>query len=402
MATFQSEYEDTTKTIDDIVSSQLSSVLNWINIPGGLTKVSSSAAGFAWGYNGNNVWSCHLPCSGNWQSSDLSSFSIGSIHDIVTDNTTVYILYTNTSGITKILTTDANRQGNWATVDVPLNAINIFSTHTYIWAQDANNRKQMCPKPCVMSNWIPSNEDKVMITSSTEMYLYGKDATGTALQTDEVMRSGWYPISGFSKMKVESVIGSADTIYAIDNSSNPIVYDGKSVKPLDTSGYSPTNITVGNNEIWMTSATPGTLGNVFHKIETPDYASIINSVAPLDRKRDSVLENIETKFNQQTDVMTVNKQTTDVVEFFKKIFNMDGTSAKKAKSQYGHINEQIRSVQNKLDEIKAVEPVMQIAILTLLAISGIYVLLGGFIGWGSHVLAAGALGTGLFFILKSK
>jgi len=49
MATFQTEYEDTTNTIDSIVSSQLSSVLNFVNIPGGLTKIVSSAAGFALG-----------------------------------------------------------------------------------------------------------------------------------------------------------------------------------------------------------------------------------------------------------------------------------------------------------------------------------------------------------------
>ena len=403
MATFQSEYEDTTNAIDSIVSSQLSSVLNWANVPGGLTKVVSSAAGFAWGYNSDNsVWSCALPCTGNWQKSDLSANSVGTVLDIAADDTSVYILYTSVAGNTNILMTTANRQGVWAPIQVPFSATKIFSTHTYLWAQDASNRKQMCPKPCTMSNWIPSSEDTIEITSSTPTNLYGKDPTGQPMQTDETLRSGWSPISGFGETKVTSVVGSGDTVYAVDTTSNTLKYDGKSVQPLGTAGYTPLNLTTGNNQLWMTSMTPGDKGNVFSRLENTDYATITNTVAPLDRKRDEIVADVETKFNQQTDVMTVNKQTKDVVDFFKKMFKIDGDTAKKARAQSGHINEQIRSTQKQLDQINAVEPIIQIAILTLFTIIAIYVLLGSLLGEMSHIVSLGVLGTGLYFILKSK
>lgn len=403
MATFQSEYEDTTNAIDSIVSSQLSSVLNWTNIPGGLAKVVSSAAGFAWGYNSDNsVWSCSLPCTGNWQKSDLSDQSVGTILDIAADDTSVYILYTSVSGNTNILTTGANRQGVWAVISVPIPATKIFSTHTYLWAQDPSNRKQMCPKPCTMANWIASSEDTITITSSTDTNLYGKDPTGQPVQTDETLRSGWSPISGFGETKVTSVVGSGDTIYAIDTTSNTLKYDGNTVQPLATSGYTPSTLTAGNNQLWMTSLTPGNKGNVFNRLEKTDYSAISNVVAPLDRKRDEIVSAVETKFNQQTDVMTVNKQTKDVVDFFKKIFKIDGATAKKAHAQAGHINEQIRSTQKQLDQINSIEPIIQIAILTLFTIVAVYVLLGGVLGGASHIVSLAVLGTGLYFILKFK
>ena len=403
MATFQSEYEDTTNTIDSIVSSQLSSVLNWINIPGGLTKVISSASGFAWGFNGNNtVWSCVLPCNGNWQSSDLSDFMVGTVLDIAADDTTVYILYTSLSGTTSILMTSANRQGSWVKLDVPISATKIFSTHTYLWAQDTNNAKQMCPKPCSTSNWIPGSENEVTITSSTNTQLFGTDSVGNALQTDETMRSGWVPISGFGETKVKSVVGSDTAVYAIDNNSTTIKYDGKTVEPISTAGYSPMNVTTGNNQLWMTSETPGSLGNIFYRSENPDYMSLVNTIAPLDKKRDELVSGIEKEFTQQTDVMTIRKQADDIIGFFRNIFKLDSDTAKRAKAQAGHINEQIRSTQQQLDTMKSVEPILRIGIVALLAISINYILLGGVLGWVTHIISVAIMGTGLYFILKSK
>jgi hypothetical protein len=400
MTTFQSEYEDTTSTIDAIVSSQLSSVLNWINVPGSLVKVVSSSSGFAWGYNSDNsVWSCRLPCTGNWEKSDLSSFSVGTVQDIAADSTDVYILYTNMSGSTNILTTSASRQGVWATITVPIAATKIFVTHTYVWVQDPSNRKQMCPKPCTMSNWIISSESTVTITSAIDTMLYGKDPSGAAVQTDETMRSGWAPMSAFENTTVDAVVGGDKKVYAIDTNSNTYSSDGSSTQAITTAGYTPASLTVGNNELWMTSIQPGNVGNIFQRIESPDYSTILTKVAPLDRKRDEIVNSVESKFNQQTDVMTVNKQTNDVVSFFKKIFNLDKDTAKKSSAQSGHITEQIRSTQQQIDQMNAIEPILRIVILMLVAICVVYIVLGGMI---SHVLALAVLSLGTYFILNFK
>jgi len=403
MATFQSEYEDTTNTIDSLVSTQLSSVLNWVNTTGSLTKVASSSSGFAWGYNSNNtVWSCQLPCSGKWQESDLSGFSVGTILDIAVDSTDVYILYTSMSGSTNILTSRADRQGVWNVVSVPFSATKIFSTHTYVWVQDSNNNKKACAKPCTMSNWISKCNTSVEITSSTDTTLYGKDPSGVAMMTDETMRSKWAPMSVFENIKVDKVIGGTGNVYALDTTSNAYVYDGQTTKLATTSGYTPLNITTGNNEVWMTTTVPGNTGNIFHRIENPDYTSILTKIAPLDKKRDEVVTNVESKFNQQTDVMTVNKQAKDVIDFFRKMFKLDGDTAKRSKAQSGHLNEQIRSTQKQLDQINAIEPVLQIAIITLIVICALYILGGNIIGVWIHGLSFAVLSVGIYFILNFK
>lgn len=400
MATFQSEYEDTTNAIDTIVSTQVSNVLDWINTPGGLSKVVTSSAGFAWGYNGASVWSCQLPCTGNWQTSDLSAYSVGSVLDIAADPTMVYVLYTSVAGNIGLLVTPSNRQGVWASISVPFSATKIFSTHTYIWAQDSGNNKQMCPKPCVMANWMPIKENTVKITSSTDTQLYGVDPTGEPVQTDETMRSGWSPLTGFGT-KVQSVVGGDSAVYAVDVSSNTLKYDGKTVSPVATSGYTPASLTAGNNQLWMTSVTPGQYGNIFNRIETPDDISLLNTVAPLDKKRDEIVSNVESKFNLQTDIMTVNKQATDIITFFKQMFNLDRTTAKKANAQAGHIVEEIRSTQAQLDRMTMIEPIMIHSIILLLAVALIYIAFGG-IGFMVHVIAGSVLAGGIYFILNSK
>lgn len=400
MTTLQTEYEDTTEAIDSVITSGLSSVLDWINIPGGLTKVASSEAGLVWGFNGDNsVWSCTLPCTGNWKMSDLTGYSIETILDIAADNITVYILCRNTSGNTILLSTPANRQGIWSSINVPFSATKIFSTHTYIWAQDGSNNKQMCPKPCTMSNWIPSSESTITITSSTDTHLYGKDAQGNPMQTDEVMRSGWSPISSFGETKVSSVIGGTDVVYAVDTSSNVIRSDGKI---LPTKGYQPSNLTVSNNQLWMTSVTPGLSGNIFTRTENPDYMKTLNTIAPLDQRRDKVIEQVESKFNEQTNIMTINKQSKDIIDFFKNLFKLDKDTSKKAKAQAGHITEQIRSTQEQLDRINDVEPAMKIAVITLFAIMLVYLVLSGIFGWITHIFALIMLGIGSYFIFKNK
>jgi hypothetical protein len=180
------------------------------------------------------------------------------------------------------------------------------------------------------------------------------------------------------------------------------VYSNGKVDLLPTSGYDINNLTTGNNQLWMTSMTPGAAGNIFNRIENPDAVSLLNTVAPLDKKRDTLVDQVETKFKEQTDVMTINRQTNDVINFFKTMFNIDGNTAHKARAQWGHLNEQIRSTQTQLDQMNSLEPVMQIAIGVLILIAVLYVAFGSTLGAATHIIAIIILGVGLFFILKFK
>lgn len=399
MATFQSEYETSTNAIDSIVTTQLSSVLDWLNVPGTLVKASSSAAGFVWGFDNarGGVWTCQLPCNGNWSNVDLSQYQVSNILDLTTDETNVYILYTNAAGSVGLLVTPASNQGTRTTVSVPFSATTIFSTHTYIWAQDGSNNKQRCPKPCSMPNWQIAGDTSVTITSSDETTLYGKDSTGQAMQTNETLQSPWQPI-GVVKGSIYGK-GQDGTLYGIDSTQSAFQYDGK-IAPLYTDGLNPTNITVDSqtSQLWMTTATPGELGNVFTRSQKPDYSTIMNTISPIDRTRDKIVDSVEARFNRQTDVMTVNKQSEDIISFFKRIFKIDGDTAKRAENQASHLNENIRESQNQLDQINNLKPVLVGVILILAIVIIVYLTLSYILMSYVHWIALIVIGIGLFIM----
>ena len=80
----------------DLITDEINTLLkvnpDWNEIPGGLTKVSSSSLGFSWGISSGKVYYCRLPCTGEWKQVDIPNNAI----DISTDDTYVYVL-TNTS-----------------------------------------------------------------------------------------------------------------------------------------------------------------------------------------------------------------------------------------------------------------------------------------------------------------
>lgn len=404
MADFQSEYMNTTDGINDIISTQLSSVLTWSNVPGGLVKAVSSSSGYAWGIaSPNSVWYCQLPCNGNWSNVDLTSMNIATVSDIAVDDSTVYVLGSTTSGNNVLLSGSTNNIGSWNVINVPFSAASIFSTHTYIWAQDSYGTKKMCPKPCSMSNWISSPDTSAMITSASDTSLYGKDAQGNAVKSDETLQSGWAPIDSFKGVKMSAVLGQADerTLYGIDQNSQLLKSDSTGVSPLDTQGYTPLNMSIdpSSNRMWMTTTSQGPKGNVFTRLENPDYTTVLNTVNPMDRKRDTIVADVEKSYNQQTDVMTVNKQVTDVVTYFKQMFNIDRDSGKKAKQQEGHLQEQIRETQQDLDQIQNLQPIIQ-KIVALLGVVAVIYLIGSFLGTLIHWIAFGVLAVGIYYIVK--
>jgi len=401
MADFQAAYDQTTQDINNTLSTQLSSVLTWANIPGQLQKISSSAYGFAWGFSGSSVYTCQLPCSGNWQLVDLSKFDISTVLDIATDDINVYILVNSSSNIV-MLTNTADGRGVWNVVPVPFPATQIFSTHSYIWAQDSQNNKQKCPKPCTTTNWIAEPENKVTITSSSSTSLYGKDSSGYGMKTDEVLQSGWSPIVGLLGTKVNSVIGQLDnsSVYAVDPTSKVLKCEGdcstNTVSPVDTRGYTPLNLTADPTSklLWMTTQTKGDLGNIFSRPDKPDYSTIMNTITPLDKQRDGVIGEVVNDYNQQTGVMTVNKQVSDIESFFKKIFGDQHKSTTNTKNASGHLQQLISDQQVTLDQINSVQPIISGFVYTLIAVVVIYIvgsILGSFIHWIAFLVLLGGI-----------
>lgn len=402
---FQNQYDGVTTGLDTVITTQLSSSLQWANIPGSLVKSISSVAGYAWGYNSlNNVFVCQLPCTGNWTQVDTSSWNISSVLDLTADSSNVYVLVSTTSGKTVLYINSAANTGTWNMIPVPFPAVNLFPTHTYIWAQDASNNKQKCPKPCTTSNWIANAENKVKITSSSDSSLYGVDASGNAMKTDENIQSEWTSVSGLSGLKLMSVIGQADKsgLYGIDTSSKAYHCEGDctvptEVDPLDTGGYTPLNMSVDSSgkSIWMTSTTAGDVGNIFNRIDKADYTTIMDNINPLEQTRDKIVSNVTDEYKQQTNLMVANKQITDVVNFFTSFFKFDKQSVDQDASNISSYREKVISSQAQIDKLTSTEPLLQKLLVLLGIVLAVYMLgsiLGGFVHTVALVVLIGGMG----------
>lgn len=408
---FQSEYDTATDGINTLLSTQVGSSLQWTNVPGTLVKSSASAAGFVWGYNASNgVFVCQLPCTGNWTMIDTSKWNLSNVLDITTDGSNVYVLISTTDGKTVMYSTSASNTGTWTMIPVPFSATKLFSTHTYIWAQDASNNKQKCPKPCTMSNWIANPENKIKITSSSDNALYGVDASGNAVKTDENLQSEWSSISGLSGLKLMTVVGQADStaLYGVDTASKAYRCEGncmtpEEVDPLDTGGYAPLNMSAdpSGKSIWMTGTTSGGVGNIFNRLDKPDYTSIMNNINPLEQNREKTVSKVTDEYNKQTNSMIANKQVTEVVNFFTKFFKFDKQTAEQEKSNISAYKDKLVRDQATMDQMTSLEPVV-LKLIMLLGVVAVIYMLGGILRTLTHTIAFVILVIGLGYIIYSS
>jgi t-SNARE complex subunit (syntaxin) len=126
----------------------------------------------------------------------------------------------------------------------------------------------------------------------------------------------------------------------------------------------------------------------------------MNTITPLNNVRDKIVDSVETKYNRQTDVMTVNKQVEDVVTYFKRMFNIDKDTAKKANNQSGHLNETIRESQIQLEQINNISPFILGIIIILIVVIFVYLFGSMFLGNYVHGVALGIIGIGMAFLLN--
>jgi|APCry1669190156_1035279.scaffolds.fasta_scaffold00086_28 hypothetical protein len=498
MTDFQSAFDTNTRGIDTTLTTQLSSVQQWANIPGSLVKASSSAAGYLWGFNSvNKVYVCQQPCTGNWTQVDItqlappqpssvgymsgpwiggnipiskvdkddqgnpvyiayqspytkmvntanvSKYYVGNMSayssanwatysttpprayiltlnptqsspavstvDIVTDETNVYLLFTSGSATSLAIKT-ANNQTDWNVIQVSTPTFvptNVFSTHTYIWLQGASNQKIKLPKPVSMSNSMPVPDITVKITSSSSSALYGIDASGNAMKTDETLQTGWAPIAGLQGTSVGSLVGDLDQtgLFAITGSGvSECVGDcsTKQLTPLNTQGYLPLYLTgdPSTKQLWMTSSTAGSVGNIFNRVASPDFTSVSNAIAPLDKNRDTVVTDVTKNYSQQTTVMTINQQLAEFKSLFTQLFG-DATKAQNdANTRISQVGTDINKKKTSLNQLNNIQPTIQKFVVTLALTALVYAIFSPF-GWIVHMIALVVLIIGIYLSLNN-
>ena len=118
-------------------------------------------------------------------------------------------------------------------------------------------------------------------------------------------------------------------------------------------------------------------------VKTPAPAGTMFS--NLDQQRDLTVKKLESDYNAQTTVMTVNKQVKDVVGFFKKAFG--GTKSELA--------------QNKHTIARQTGPVIQQLLILVASVAIIY-FMGSNLGPLVHFAAFVLLVTGTYYIISGS
>jgi hypothetical protein len=231
------------------------------------------------------------------------------------------------------------------------------------------------------------------------------------MKSDETLQTGWTPIDGMKGMKINSVIGNVDqsALYAIDNQFKLNRCDGpckdvSKVVPLETGGYAPLNVTAepDSKQLWLTSTTSGEQGNIFSRLDKPDYSSIINIVTPLDRKRDEVIKNVQQDYQKQTEVMGVNKQLDDIQQVFYKIFGSVKGKPEESAKDIKDLQGKISTDQDTINRVSSLNNSFLKIVITLIVVCLVFIFGMFVIGTSVYYIVLVVLAVGALWIFNDS
>lgn len=358
-------------TLTDQMNELLNSQDDWTNIPGNLSKIIETTAGYAWGIGQNKLFKCALPCKGNWVSQDFD----GTILDIAADDF-LYVLYTSNGTFLKIY-----NNTEWITIPFKEEDTlkNIYVTSSYIWGQ--GTQKWKLPKPGTTGNWmLVPDTSNTQITSSSLNALYGIDSTGKAWKTDETLKSGWSLLPQFKGM-LTGLIGTKDpNLYGM-TSTDIEKCIGQSCTNIQAD--EPTNISITpSNTIWLTSNKSGDLGNIYTKSDIPP----IDQIQTLDLERDTIVKKTEIDYMNSTYIQMFYKQ---IEEIRKLLLN---EKPKKLNT------DELKEIQNRNTLLTKNLYYLYISIGCLILIILNYIFLSSLLGETSHSISILLL-IGYFFLI---
>ena len=245
------------------------------------------------------------------------------------------------------------------------------------------------------------------ITSSSSSALYGIDGSGNAMKTDETLQTGWAPVAGLQGRPVSSLVGDLDQtgLFVINGAGvSECVGDCSipQITPLNTQGYMPLYLTgdPATKQLWMTSSTEGSVGNIFNRIANPDYGSITGSIAPLDKNRDDIKTDVTKEYSKQTQVMNVNQQLSMFKSLFNHLFGEATKAQTNANTRISQVETDLQNKKKTLDQLNSIQPTIQKFVVTLAITALVYAVFSPF-GWYVHAIALVVLVIGIYLTLNN-
>lgn len=362
-------------SLTDILNSRLlnsETERTWVNIPGGLDKISETSSA-AWGVSSGKLYVCALPCTGQWVE------QLDGVTDFTTDDSLVYVV---TSGLQS---KNGNGSGEWTQPITIPSITELFNTGSYLWGQDSGGKKYKLAKPGTTANWIPvSDSSDIKITSSSLNTLYGVDSAGKAYKSAENL--SWTLIPQF-KGVYTGILGDGTNLYGTNIQQKVEKCVGSDCSVEDTPPVK--SLYVNPLTSWITSTQQSDYGNLFYKDDSP--SNIIQEVEPIDEERERIVQQTEKDYEISTYSGVMSKQLGTLQKMLMELPLKENTMPLKSS---------LKDTTDQLEVLKKATPFL-FEILLLLGVIIVVYLCSSFLGFTTHYIALAVFIGGLYYIINN-
>lgn len=306
------QYTSKTANLTGYLQKKIESTNAWQNIPGNLSKIASSPAGWVWGYDKSNVvYLCKEPCTGGWQPVDTSVLNVQAIQDIAVDKDNVYILYAflnAPAGEGAWAFRPVDGSGSWSAFTTTQAFTTIVPTNNYLWAT-TSTFPMRCAKPCTTNNWIEDTlPDGLTMLGSDGASVYGAPyGLPNLWKRDEQGQQNWTPVASVNFMPTSlAAESSANGLYVADAKGSLNFCTDTSCNTVDTLGYAVPTLKGGvsknpdTQKLWLLSTTTGVKGNVFERVDSSNIAPIMREVEAEEASRSELVTTLADALQVQT------------------------------------------------------------------------------------------------------
>ena len=416
--TIMQEYTSKTANLTGYLQKKIESTNAWQNIPGNLTKIASSPAGWVWGYDKSNVvYVCKEPCTGGWQSVDTSVLNVQNIQDIAVDKDNVYILYSflnAPSGEGAWAFRPVDGSGAWSGYPTTPAFTTIVPTNNYLWAT-TSTFPMRCAKPCTTNNWVEDTlPDGLTMLGSDGASVYGAPyGLPNLWKRDEQGQQNWTPVPSVNFMPTSlAAESSANGLYVADPKGSLNFCTDTSCNTVDTLGYAVPTLKGGlsknpdTQKLWLLSTTTGVKGNVFERLDSANIAPIMREVESEEASRGELVNTLADALQVQTskaEASMVAREASAAIQQLEPVSKSASTSQKTTQT----IKREIANAQSEGEGYTGKLVPLQILTGTLLVSILLYLTVGFIMPTTLTnvsvflVLAAG-LGAAIYFSVKGN
>lgn len=394
------EFAKQTTGIIEYLKNQLTSFGMWTNVPGYLTKISSSSKGFVWGYNATagKIFTCKEPCSSGGWGNVPAPFTP---QDIATDGNTVYVLHSSN----KLASKPVDNTGSWSEIGLPFNATKLTDTNGYLWISNGT-KVAYCGKPCTTGNWNVKDDNHELLGGGGRSVYGSAPGAKAVYKTDETGQSGWQTVQGLDGINTSTLAADADSsvLYAADTTKVYRCEGGCETKDkleaVNTLGFVPIqnkgslDINPSSKNVWMAAGSSSTGGNIFARLDTPGSGPIMDYVTENQTERDRIFNSLGDAVDKQTSKIAAEMAKRDAAETVVQAIDISDDKMKVAQ-EIDLVKRQIEQANGTSAGYDMKKKPLLILLVSLAAVALMYLTVGWFLPYSlSMGIAVIGLGVG--------